>query len=382
MSQKKLALLNIQRCNSDGAVLLAYALEKVCSNTSWEVQNLNYKYAGRIMESNIIKNFFMKLKIVVMKKMHLNNLGGRILGRSVKKEFDLQNRNFMKFRQKYLNLTYEIKNVDDSILNDYDAFIVGSDVVWKPEIAACEDRELYFLRSVPENAIKIAYAASIGTDDEKILEKHDRYYKGAFDSLDYISIREQSMIPFIKKYTEKEVQSMIDPVFLLKEYDYRKLENNMQKNINGKPYIYLYLLGNNPNAVKEADALAKKNGFAVLAYLNDGFENADMIEAEAESALSGGPAEFLYNIRNAEYIMTDSFHATAFSILFNKKFCVFKRETISVRMSDLLDRFLLSDRLYNEAVNEKEINWKAINKKIEKEREQGMKYLMEALGNE
>lgn len=382
MEIKKIALLNIQRCDSHGAVLLAYALEQILNQKGYQVQTLDYKYAGRIVEKNIVKNYVLRIKIKIKKQLHLSYIGKKIKGKSVKNEFDIQSQRFRLFRQKRLHLTREITDVHDDLLSGFDAFIVGSDVVWKPEIAACVDRELFFLKSVPVSSKRIAYAASIGTDDEDILESCSSAYVGAFDSIDCISIREQSMIPFVEKYTNKLVKSVIDPVFLLNSEDYLKVENNTQKVLKNKQYIYVYLLGKNKNALNEANKLAESLNMSILLDLNDGFNDANIITVPFESAISAGPAEFLYNIRNASYVITDSFHATAFSILFNISFWVFKRGTISVRMSDLLERFSLTHRMYEGILNQDKISWEHVNITIEEERKRGLAYLFDSLKGE
>jgi hypothetical protein len=306
-------------------------------------------------------------------------MGKKINNKSVKQELDIQTKRFSEFRGGNLHLTKEITDVYDAILNEFNAFIVGSDVVWKPEIVGCIDREIYFLRSVPASAIKMAYAASIGTDDKAILEKYDSAYREAFDSLDYISVREQSMVNFVRQYTDQSVVSVIDPIFLLTPEDYQPIENNTQTLVNGKEYVYVYLLSRNETALAEANTLAQKKGLHILLDISEGFEDAKRLTVPFESAISAGPAEFLYNIRHASYVITDSFHATAFSILYNITFWVFRRGKISVRMTDLTERFSVCSRMYEGNITTDPIDWKAINEKIAEERSRGITYLMTGL---
>ena len=380
-SEKKIALLNIQQCNSHGAVLLAYALEKILISGGYEVQNINYKYAGRIVEKSLLKKIYKTIIYKCKKQWHLGDSNRKVLGMPIKSEYSLQKQKFDEFRKNNLHLTRKISDVYDSILQQFDIFIVGSDVVWKPEIVACEDREIYFLRSVPENALKIAYAASIGTDDEEILQKFDQKYQGAFDKFDYISVREQSMIPFLKKYTIKNIVNVIDPVFLLEPDDYISIEKDSLRNVHKKTYVYVYLIGANETAVREANKFAKKHSLSILLDLNESFQYSELVTVNAESAISAGPAEFLYNIRNAEYVITDSFHASSFSLIFNINFCVFKRGKISVRMSDLLSKFKLKNRMYDGMIPENNIDWSTVNEKIRDERNKGMKFLLDSIGD-
>ncbi len=378
MKSGKVGLLNIQRCDSHGAVLLAYAMETVLRKYGYEVETINYKYAGQLIEKNFIKKIYHKILLKWKKQFRLVYVGKKIGTKSVKKEYDIQHMNFKRFRSTYLHLTSEIISVTDPIINSYDTIIVGSDVVWKPEIVRCIDREIYFLLSPKKEIKKIAYAASIGTDDIDYLQKYSEYYKGAFDELDFISVRELSSISFIEKYTTKKVNHVIDPVFLLHPKEYIPLEHSELKEISER-YIYVYALSDNSQMIRLADDFAKRNGLFIIVDMNGGFENIKIFTQPFESVISAGPAEFLYNIRHASYVFTDSFHATAFSLLFNIPFWVFKRGNISVRMTDLLEMFFLDNRFVTNIIDNGDINWDQVNKIIEKKREEGLTFLYSAL---
>lgn len=375
----KIGLINIQRCDSHGAVLLAYALEKIIEEIGYEPTNIDYKYAGRIKEKNIIKRVYLKTLIILKKKLHVSYVNQSFFGKNIKNEYDMQSKRFEDFRNTYLHLTKEITNPFDDVLKEFDGFVVGSDVVWKPEIVSCEDRNIYFLKSAPKNTVKIAYAASIGTDNTQILNDVSEYYENAFDNFDFLSIREKSMIDFVKKYTTKSVKSVIDPVFLLKQENYMEIEKNTLGELSKKPYIYVYILGDNPIALKEADQLAQKENCSILIDLNEKFDNVNFLTTNVQSAISAGPLEFLYNIRNAKYVITDSFHATCFSLINNVPFTVFDRGTVSVRMQDLLKRFDIYGRHYEgNSLSIDSLPWERINEQIEDERKQGIKFLEEA----
>lgn len=375
----KIGLINIQRCDSHGAVLLAYALEKVLEELGYEPTNIDYKYAGRIKEKNIVKRVYLKILIVLKKKLHISYANYNFFGKNIKNEYDIQSKRFSDFRNTYLHLTKEITNPCDDVLKEFDGFVVGSDVVWKPEIVSCEDKNIYFLKSVPDNTVKVAYAASIGTDNTQILNNVSEYYENAFDNFDYLSIREKSMIDFVRKYTTKSVESVIDPVFLLKQEMYMEIEKNALGDFSERPYIYVYILGDNTIALKEANRLAKKENCSILIDLNENFDNANLLTTNVQSAISAGPLEFLYNIRNAKYVITDSFHATCFSLINNVPFTVFDRGAVSVRMQDLLKRFDIYDRHYEgKSLSIDSLPWERINEQIKDERKQGIRFLEEA----
>ena len=380
MTIKHIGLLNIQRCDSHGAVLLAYAMEHFLLEEGYAVNTIDYKYAGRIVENNVLKKLINKLLIKWKKQLHMSYANKTVCGESVKSEYDIQHSHFEEFRKNLLTLTKEVTNVNDQMVNSFDAIVVGSDVVWKPEIARCIDRELYFLRSPKKEIRKVAYAASIGTNDAEFLEKYEECYENAFDRLDFISVREKSSVSFIKKFTDKQVDVVIDPVFLLDKSEYMKIEKKTDYKVKGS-YVYVYILGTNEKAIKLANDFAAKNGLSIVLDINESFELSNLITVPCQSAISAGPQEFLYNLRNASYVMTDSFHATAFSIIYNKPFWVFKRGKISVRMSDLINTFSLGGRMASDTLDDSNIDWVCVNQEILKIRKAGAKWLLNALDN-
>lgn len=369
-------IINMQMCDSHGGVILAYALQNVVNKFGYDAQIIDYIHGGRLPEKNIAKKIIRKIKYIMLKQMRLSLYGKKIAGKSLKGEFNIQHKRFVDFRQQYLSRTDAISNPQDNTFLVYDALIVGSDVVWKPEVTVSKDKQVYYLRIGREDAIRIAYAASIGTDDQNVLAACEKSYEGAFDSLDYISIREQSMIDFVKKFTEKKVISVIDPVFLLEKEEYIKIE---RKNDIPKDYVYVYIIADNKKAIVEANKIAKKLNAVILLDLSAGFSNEKVIDVPVVSGVSAGPLEFLYNVRHAKYVITDSFHATAFSLIYNRPFWVFDRGNISVRMRDLLNRFGLSERRYTGDFTENEICWDKVNRQIQEEKENGLRYLREAL---
>ena len=379
MNTRKIGLINIQHCDSHGAVLLAFAMEKVISEMGYIPVNLDYSFAGRIIENNTLIKILKILNDWLKKKVRAERFNHRVAGKSVYISYILQHRNFKSFRKKYLNLSSKINNPTSRTLYGYDAYIVGSDVVWKPEIVRCKDKDVFFLKFANKSTRKIAYSASVGTDDYTFLSKYSNDYKDAFDNFDYLSIREQSMIGFVKQYTNKTVISVIDPVFLIDKSVFSAVEKNNHDEFSKNSYLYLYILGENKKAIAETQIFAESIGCQVLVDLNCDFDNSAQLSLTSESAISDGPDGFIYNIRNAKYIITDSFHATAFALIYNIPFCVFGRSNLSVRMNDLLSRFGLVDRKYDGKIPNGPIDWEKVNKQIERERETGINYLIEAL---
>ena len=117
MTIKHIGLLNIQRCDSHGAVLLAYAMEHFLLEEGYAVNTIDYKYAGRIVENNVLKKLINKLLIKWKKQLHMSYANKTVCGESVKSEYDIQHSHFEEFRKNLLTLTKEVTNVNDQIVN-------------------------------------------------------------------------------------------------------------------------------------------------------------------------------------------------------------------------------------------------------------------------
>ena len=126
MTIKHIGLLNIQRCDSHGAVLLAYAMEHFLLEEGYAVNTIDYKYAGRIVENNVLKKLINKLLIKWKKQLHMSYANKTVCGESVKSEYDIQHSHFEEFRKNLLTLTKEVTNVNDQMVNSFDAIVVGS----------------------------------------------------------------------------------------------------------------------------------------------------------------------------------------------------------------------------------------------------------------
>ncbi len=255
-------------------------------------------------------------------------------------------------------------------VNEYDGFICGSDQIW----GVNENMPKYVLplitlSFVPEHKLKIAYGASMGSgaiDQERLYA-----FINALKRLDGISVREKEAINFLTNYTEKEIIQVIDPVMLLSKNEWDKIAHISNEN---KEYIFIYYVNINREILDIANELALKNNCKVvsLAYF------------EGEKV---GPEDFVGLIRNAKYVITDSFHATVFSILYEKKFISMGADQLTsnfsknTRTKNLLEIFHLGDRFFlsrSETIIstlEKDINYEKVTKKLSTLRVGGYNFL-------
>ena len=286
-----------------GAQLQAYALQKAVEYLGYECEQICYKWYN-----SHIEQFYSH-----------------------------QKDNTDKFREFAYSIPhskriYSPENIHEAN-EEYDIFITGSDQVW----GVVDSMPYYLLPQMAlsfadEDKVKFSYAASIG--NAALTEDRKAPLKYWLPKLDAISVREQSAVHVISEIAEKTVASVLDPVFLLKPEDWEMIAADP---IDNEKYIFVYNILNNPKIDKTAKDLSEKTSLPIktISYSN---------------GVSAGPREFVGLIRNAEYVISDSFHGTVFSIIFGKQFYTFPIDKIhseysrNIRITDLLVKFGLSDR--------------------------------------
>lgn len=241
----------------------------------------------------------------------------------------------------------------------YSCYIVGSDQIWNPDIT-CGLREVYF--GAFENRRKekvVAYGASMGS--ASLPSEYDRRFSELVRNVDVVSVREEEAIPYIEQFYDGPVTSVLDPVFLLKREEWERIEIPPAED----GYILYYATEANGDMAEFAGRLAKRTGRTVV-ELRSGAGSADK---EFITDGTAGPAEFLGYIHNADYVVTNSFHGTAFSILYQKKFMVFLHRSLGARIRNILRIHGLEDRLYREEQEtavDSPIDWARVERRTER----------------
>ena len=280
---------------------------------------------------------------------------------------------FLDFTKGYTNLLEPIvKNKNRDAYNvlkklGIEYAIAGSDQVWNPYYEAAEYEFISFM----PNERRLSFAASMGV--ENISEESKEYFKKHLLEMKYLSVREERAAQIIYELTGRTADVTLDPTLLLEKEEWEKVVRKPQIDIKGK-YICTYFLGEIPDAVK---IFAQEKGMTLCRLNNE--EDADLFTID--------PAEFLYMIKNAEYVLTDSFHAIAFSIKFNKEFYVFDRKQKGVsnmfsRIENVTKRFKLENRIQNRGkiIEEPHIaHWDEINQELKSEKDRSMGILMEEM---
>lgn len=266
---------------------------------------------------------------------------------------------------------------------DYDIYVVGSDVIWKPaRVISKIESDAYFLNFTEGLPCKrIAYAASIGTNDNDVLHPLQSNMKKMVRKFDSISLRENTSISFISSLYGKSVIWCIDPTMLFDANFYNKLliENNHSVSHIAYDYIYIYVLGDNKQAYLMANKLSHIWNIPVICDA----PSPQLIEQLALNVQNDGPLDFLNRIKNAKVVITDSFHGTVFSIIFHKDFYTFSRGKISIRMQDLLEKLCLTNRYVDSeslALQQfKPVEYNDVDNIVNNWRKESVKFLNDAL---
>ncbi len=366
----KVGLITLHNVKNYGSVLQTYATQNIFKNLGLECEVINYSRKD-LIDENLVQNRINSSK--VFSKNVFTRFAGKIfLGNSTKKQIKI----FNSFLTENINLTKRYNSFEE-ILEDVpvaDIYCTGSDQVWNSDWNKGIEKA-FFLEFVPENKKRISYAASFGK--EKLDENEIDITKEMLKKYSNISVRENSAVKIINELGIDNVEHVLDPTLMLDKEEWSKLKAEIKHK--GK-YILVYQLNTkNPefdNYVKNLSKIKKMPIIRVSNVLYQAFKYGKF-------AYCPEVKQFLTYFLNAEYIVTDSFHATGFSINFNKKFaCIFPKK-FSTRLQSILELTGLEERKVQDfndfSIIDKDIDWNKVNKIIENEREKSLDFLKKAI---
>ncbi|MDR6954871.1 hypothetical protein J2X65_004247 [Ancylobacter sp. 3268] len=270
---------------------------------------------------------------------------------------------------------------------DFDAIVVGSDQVWRPQYARniLSDFFCGFLPEDDSRTKRISYAASFGAPDWEFDAEQTRMAAHLIKKFDAVSVREDGAVELCRNHLGVDAQHVLDPTLLLPADHYAKLCLPKQLSSNSGQ-VTAYILDTSSDKTRVINAVSRK--LSVKAYSTDGLRytaKAPANDAKADMTVEGWLAAF----HKAAFVVTDSFHGCVFSILFNKPFIAYGNPARGMaRFTSLLKMFGLEDRL---VVKSSEIDldqmlqpidWNAVNGRLEKLRGQSLGFLIAALGDD
>lgn len=374
-----------------GAVLQCFALQTVLESMDHEVSVINYRPWYHQNRYTPLKNpvywggrcFANPGKTIIHRLYH----GADGFLRTVHSwknypEASKKEKKFRPFVKKYLNETKVYRTLKDLQKTPpvCGAYIAGSDQLWNTAITNGGFDGAYFLKFGSKDTLRMTY--SVGVDFSKITNP-EKTLMEYLQGLDVISMREEKWRPVVEKATAGKIPIHIDldPTLLLKAEDYtNRLTQELP--VESEPYILTYTMGGETQKqiYNAAKILSEKLKIRVIDISGDpGFMNR-----KVEDNRLCGPDEFVQYIKNASYVVTNSFHGTVFSVLFQKKFVTIPHAVTGNRVTELLDKLGLSERYFKltqDAVDAvtNEIEYDGVMEKLEMLREESREFLKESL---
>lgn len=366
----KVGILTYHNTLNFGAVMQCYALYKACSNLGAEVEIIDYR-------NWVIKNNVKPISMITRRGKEKINIKSIIKLLCAYPMIKFKKASFEGFIKKNTMLSKKGYDTREEILNaspEYDKYIIGSDQVWNYNINGMDTT--YFMDFVKDESRIFSFSSSFGL--EAIDEDKKKIYSSLLARIPEISVREQQGSKIIRDLTGKDAKVLCDPVFLIPKEEWISLinPNNRSKNSN----ICTYFLNYNTKEQfereynKKTDLKRYKN-----VKLAGGITFKDFIDRNIMVKIFGGPLDYLKSIYDARYIFTDSFHATVFSILFEKNFVVFLsgNKGRDSRIINLLKLFNMENRIYNGSLSnlDERIDTERNKKICEEIRNEAIEYL-------
>lgn len=374
----KIAILTLPLHENYGGNIQNYALQCVLSRLGHEAITINCK--GKDFSSF---RFFLS----TAKRLLLQPKDSRqfMFSRSEKNQISINHRRFIR---EHINITEpldfsSLKKFFDE--NNFDAVFVGSDQVWRPKYAS--SIESYFLDFLEENSRikKISYAASFGTDEWEYTHQQQHICKLLAKKFDALSVRESIGVDMCAKYLDVIAQHVLDPTMLLDKYDYMDLLKGKTLNDNTGD-IFNYTLDMDSDKKELIDEIAIKLRKKIFYTYPINTKKTTAFIRDIDAYRYPSVEAWLKSFYDADFIVTDSFHGTVFSILFNKPFIsISNKNRGAARFTSLLQVFGLEDRLITDSkqVDERmlygQIDYEKVNKRLEELRHLSTSFIVKAL---
>lgn len=348
----KIGIITQPLLNNYGGILQNYAMQQVLKTLGHEPVTIDY-----VAHYNIKTIAVHNIKTIML----------LLTGKSKRKfisYYRKRNSEIEAFVAKNISLTKPIKRYGESVLkeNNIEALVVGSDQVWRREY----NNDLYAMYlSFAKVGLKISYAASFGIDYWNYSDEQTKECAILAKQFKAVSVREESGIKLCNDYLGVDAVNVLDPTLLLPKEEYEKLCVSVEKP--DEPTLYAYILDINQEKREFLSKIAAEKNLALK-----------IVQADNNAKLS--VPQWIAMFRDAEFIVTDSFHGTLFSIIFRKDFLTIGNKGRGMsRFTSVLPKFGLEERLVNDFSTDfqakTEINWNAAEKLLEVEIEKSYEFL-------
>ena len=369
-----------------GTALQAYAMVQAVSENITEADEcnlLNYNLPGRDQIVRVVslslKDYLLKVenRILVKRKSNKNKEARILYGQEIETQY-------VRFREFYNEISHDDHKVleeRDYFDQEYEKIIVGSDQIWNPKYFC----ETYFLDFVSSKK-RYSYAPSMGVDFLRNEEKEYLKQKLGNGKFQNISVREQTGKKLLQEILPKEnIECVLDPTLLFTGIQWSEMLHLSEENNDN--YILVYTLSDNRWYKEAIKKIQQEIGVEKVIYITPE-DNLYFYQGTGKMIVDAGPVEFVSFIKNAKYVVTDSFHGVCFALNFERNFtCLsrFSRKNIrseNSRVLDLLTELELERRICSAETDIKkcdEIDYKKITLRLNKKRTHSREYLMQIL---
>lgn len=339
MKKEQIGIITVHKNVNYGANLQAFASCKYLNKQGFDCSVIDYTLPSHEKSAHLFswlkqswdaeknKSFSRKIKLAVALALSAPWKSKRLKA-------------FAKFRKKHVKMTKPCGTIQDIVNLHLDTVICGSDQIWNPSIT--DGINPIFFSAIDGVKTKISYAASVGKD--KFDTSDESKVKDLVSALDHCSVREENTAQYISSLTGRKVETVCDPVFLLDKADY---ENISSKRLIKKDYVLLYSVVHNDLLTEIAQQYADRHGLELLEICFAKDKNV-----KHKQVVTYGPSEFLSSFQYAKTVFTNSFHGTAFSLIFQKDFYIVDNKYGGSRIVNLLGKVNLLDRLITDTVQE------------------------------
>lgn len=364
----KTGTITFHASNNNGSFLQTYALQKVLtSELSIENEIIDFRSEKQTNQYKTIRSVHCKNDLLknIASLPHFKKLNQRYL-------------RFESIRDHYLKKTPCIVSEEVALkqANQYDVVIAGSDQIWNT--GAPDFSRVYFLPGV--SARKVSYAVSCGSvANDADLKK----YQDAINAFEQVSVRETAVKKHVRTVYGGRISVVLDPTLLLKKADYSELYST-EPLVQGE-YIFYYSINYSKDSMRAVQALSQVTGLPVYTVFTS-FHTSLSERYGVKVLYDGGPSEFLNLLDNAKYVATNSFHGTAFSLIFHKGFyhlCDIADGHVKKddRIDGLLEQLGLENRNYTYVQNQllPEVSYDMASARMEELRVKSIDWLRNAV---
>ena len=371
---KKIGIITFHAAHNYGSVLQAYATQTVLERLGYSTEIINYRLKNQ-------REFYNNL---YSRQFGFKDFLKRLYRLPEHKQRAIRSEKFEKFiHEKLLLSEHEYRTYDQLVKADlnYDLLVSGSDQVWNRNCVAefaTEPSESilgYFLAFGGDDVKRISFSSSIGAFKEEKISDYLKY----LSKYDYLSVREQISAEALSEMLKKNVKNTLDPTLLLNYNDWDSICTKQEEN---EKYIFVYSLASFRSVqqlLKSVRILAEKHNLKVISVTPFSSVHVKGIDTRQDC----GPLDFINYIKNAELVITNSFHGTAFSINMSTPFYSIKADS-DKRKSLLMERLGLPDRTVSsvseiEQISDYSCDYTNTQMLLEKEREDSLNYFADIL---